>query len=136
MAAIRLSGSGRSLRYKPYEPHRRRGKLAAQPAAEVSARPAENSLVRHFPDVTGVPMSRSPEPSRPRTPSGVSPPAGPPRPVPFPRLRPVPPADPPYDDERDPGYAPPPPTQGALALTYDLPWEAPASPEPASPEPA
>jgi hypothetical protein len=47
------------------------------------------------------------------------------RPVTLPRLRSVPPADPPYDDERRPG-APPvdaPPTQGALALAYDQPRE-------------
>ncbi|MFC4586456.1 Rv3235 family protein [Sphaerisporangium corydalis] len=42
---------------------------------------------------------------------------------PLPRLRSVPPADPPYDDERAPGTMPvvPPPTQGALALAYDPP---------------
>ncbi|WP_248961756.1 Rv3235 family protein [Sphaerisporangium perillae] len=48
------------------------------------------------------------------------------RPVTLPRLRSVPPADPPYDDERAPGFAPPPPTQGALALSYDPPLETPA----------
>ncbi|WP_424529315.1 Rv3235 family protein [Sphaerisporangium viridialbum] len=48
-----------------------------------------------------------------------------PRPVTLPRLRAVPPADPPYDDERGPGSPPvaPPPTQGALALAYDPPRE-------------
>ncbi|WP_214408652.1 Rv3235 family protein [Sphaerisporangium fuscum] len=46
-----------------------------------------------------------------------------PRPVPIPRLRSVPPADPPYDDERAPGSGTtaPPPTQGALALAYERP---------------
>ncbi|MFC4531624.1 Rv3235 family protein [Sphaerisporangium dianthi] len=81
-------------------------------------------------------MPRSPEPSRPRTRSRASRPAGPARPVSLPRLRPVPPADPPYDDERDPGYAPPPPAQAALALTYDPPWEAAAAAGHASPVPA
>ncbi|MET8156009.1 Rv3235 family protein [Sphaerisporangium sp. NPDC005289] len=81
-------------------------------------------------------MPRSPEPSRPVAPSrGGTRPAGPSRAVPLPRLRPVPPADPPYDDERETGHVPPPPTQGALALAYDRPWEAPARAEP-SPRPA
>ncbi|MET8139070.1 Rv3235 family protein [Sphaerisporangium sp. NPDC005288] len=81
-------------------------------------------------------MPRSPEPSRPVAPSrGGTRPAGPSRAVPLPRLRPVPPADPPYDDERETGHVPPPPTQGTLALAYDRPWEAPARAEP-SPRPA
>ncbi|MCW2877029.1 MAG: hypothetical protein JWQ95_1129 [Sphaerisporangium sp.] len=47
------------------------------------------------------------------------------RPVTLPRLRSVPPADPPYDDERGPGSPPVPPTQGALALAYDPPCDDP-----------
>ncbi|GAA3830296.1 hypothetical protein GCM10022226_58930 [Sphaerisporangium flaviroseum] len=45
------------------------------------------------------------------------------RPATLPRLRYLPPADPPYDDERGSGATPasPPPTQGALALAYDPP---------------
>jgi len=41
-----------------------------------------------------------------------------PKPIPLPRLASVPPADPPYDDERGP-YAGPPATYGSLALARE-----------------
>ncbi|GGK64687.1 hypothetical protein Sme01_25230 [Sphaerisporangium melleum] len=80
--------------------------------------------------------SRPARPSRPSAPTRRPLPTGPSRPAaPLPRLRPVPQTDPPYDDERGPGFVPP-PAQGTLALTFDevtvRPAGAPAPDQPAA----